>query len=123
MQRYLDEHYGQYQLNVEDLLLPRIKDIIIDTFLCVKKKMNYNNRGNCFELFGFDFLLDEDFRVWLIEVNYNPFLGTPNEYMKTLVPRMIEDMVKIVVDPVLRPKIVPESDRVNDFDLIYQDAS
>ncbi len=85
--------------------------------------MNPNNRSNCFELFGFDFLLDEDFRVWLIEVNYNPFLGTPNEYMKTLVPRMIEDMTKIVVDPILRPKIVPESDRVNDFELIFQDAS
>lgn len=43
--------------------------------------------------------------------------------MKTLVPRMIEDMTKIVVDPILKPKIVPESDRVNDFELIFQDAS
>ena len=67
--------------------------------------------------------MDEDFRTWLIEVNYNPFLGTPNEYMRTLVPRMIEDMVKIVVDPILKPKNVPEHDRHNDFDIIYQDAS
>lgn len=66
---------------MEELLNPRIKDIIIDTFLSVKKKMNANNRENCFELFGFDFLLDEDFRIWLIEVNHNPLLGTPNKYM------------------------------------------
>jgi len=123
LQRYLNEHFGQYNLKVEELLFPRIKDIIIDTFLCVRKKMNYNNRENCFELFGFDFLLDEDFRIWLIEVNYNPFLGTPNEYMKTLVPHMINDMLKIVVDPVLKPKFVPESERPNDFELIYREAS
>ena len=48
--------------------------------------MNPGPRNNVFELFGFDFLLDEDFRIWLIEVNFNPFLGTPNEYMRELVP-------------------------------------
>lgn len=123
LQRYLDEFYPQYNLNVEELLLPRIKDLIIDTFLSVKRNMNSNNRENSFELFGFDFLLDEDFRIWLIEVNHNPFLGTPNEYMKVLVPRMIEDMLKIVLDPVLKPQIVPDATRQNDFDLIYSDAS
>jgi D-alanine-D-alanine ligase-like ATP-grasp enzyme len=48
--------------------------------------MNPNKRKNCFELFGFDFLLDEDFRLWLIEINTNPFLGTPNKDMVVLVP-------------------------------------
>lgn len=85
--------------------------------------MNANNRENCFELFGFDFLLDEDFRIWLIEVNFNPFLGTPNDYMTVLVPHMIEDMLKIVLDPVIKPRQVPDADRPNDFELIYCDAS
>ena len=123
LQQYLDENFGQYKLNVEELLLPRIKDIIIDTFLCVKKKMNASHRSNVFELFGFDFLLDEDFRVWLIEVNHNPFLGTPNERMREIVPRMIDDMLKIVLDPVLKPRIPTEPDRENDFELLYRDAS
>ena len=99
----MDENYSQYGLKVDELLLPRIKDLIIDTFLCVKRKMNPNNRINVFELFGFDFLLDEDFRIWLIEVNYNPFLGTPNAFMKDLVPKMINDMLKIVLDPIIPP--------------------
>ena len=38
-------------------------------------------------------------------------------------PQMINDMLKIVVDPVLKPKVVPDNDRPNDFELIYQDAS
>ena len=101
--------------------MPRIKDIILDTFLSVRTKMNPNNRKNVFELFGFDFLLDEDFRIWLIEVNTNPFLGTPCPFMKDLLPNMINDMLKIVVDPVCKPRSVPEDDRENDFELLYRE--
>ena len=49
-----------------------MKDLVIDTFLSVKSQVNPNRRTNNFELFGYDFLIDEDFRVWLIEVNSNP---------------------------------------------------
>ena len=66
---------------------------MIDSFLSVRRKMNPNNRKHMFELFGFDFLLDEDFRIWLLEINTNPFLGTPNKYMEGLVPTMMEDLI------------------------------
>jgi Tubulin-tyrosine ligase family len=87
--------------------VPRIKDLIIDTFLSVRHKMNPNRRKACFELFGFDFLVDEDFRVWLLEVNTNPFLGTPNKDMKVLVPKMINEMLSLVVDPKFKPVVDP----------------
>lgn len=67
--------------------------------------MNPNKRKHCFELFGFDFLLDEDFRLWLIEINTNPFLGTPNKDMVKLVPQMVDDMLKIAVDPIFKPQV------------------
>lgn len=60
---------------IERDLVPRMKDLIIDCFLAVKHAVNPSRRKNNFELFGFDFMVDEDFRVWLIEVNFNPYLG------------------------------------------------
>ena len=90
-------------------MLPRIKDICIDTFLSVRHEMNPNRRQNVFELFGFDFLLDEDFRLWLIECNTNPYLGTPCAFMKEMLPRMMNDLFKIVVDPVFAPRVVPDA--------------
>lgn len=80
-----------------------MKDLIIDTFCCVRTKLNPKNRKNCFELFGYDFLIDEDFRVWLIEVNTNPYLGVPNQYIKELLPQMADDMLAITLDPIFPP--------------------
>ena len=100
-----------------------MKDIIIDCFLSVRHKMNPNNRKNCFEVFGFDFLLDEDFRIWLIEINTNPYLGVPNKDMKILVPQMIDDAIKIAVDPVCKPKKKTENYDQNGFELIYREEN
>jgi hypothetical protein len=95
-----------------------MKDLIIDSILSTLKKMNPNKRKNVFELFGFDFLIDEDLRTWLIEINTNPYLGVPNDFIRNLLPKMADDMFKIVVDPVFQPKNEGDKDN-NDFELIY----
>ena len=63
-----------------------MKDIIIDTISAIKADLNPLKRKNCFELLGYDFLMDEDFRLWLLEVNNNPYLGVPNDFIKDLLP-------------------------------------
>ena len=78
-QNYLDQYFPQHNINFWLHILPRIKDLMIDSYLSAKKAMHKGKRNRVFELFGFDFLVDEDFRVWLIEVNTNPYLGIPNE--------------------------------------------
>lgn len=115
--------FPQYNLKIEEHFMPRIKDIIIDSFLSVRSKMNPNRRKNMFELFGFDFLLDEDFRIWLIEINTNPYLGTPNKEMQTLVPQMIEDLVKITIDPICKPRSKPANYDKNGFELVYREEN
>jgi hypothetical protein len=56
----------------------------------------------------------------LIECNSNPYLGTPNAYMKELVPKMLDDMAKIVIDPHFEPKLVDDSFE-NGFEIIYSE--
>jgi D-alanine-D-alanine ligase-like ATP-grasp enzyme len=47
---------------------------------------------------GYDFMIDEDFNVWLIEVNTNPSLAESSLYLQELVSRMIDDLIKVTVD-------------------------
>jgi hypothetical protein len=72
-------------------------------------------------LFGFDFLIDEDFRVWLIEVNTNPYLGVPNEYIKGLLPKMIDDLFDLLLNPVFSPGDPSANVRKdeNGFEMLY----
>ena len=71
---------------------------VVKTFNAVRKTIDPNRRRFCFELFGYDFILDEDFNTWLIEVNTNPCLEESSQLLVMLLPRMIEDMLKLTVD-------------------------
>lgn len=97
------EKHATTSLCLDTLIVPRMKDLILDTLLSVENRINPNSRKNCFELFGFDFLVDEDFRVWLIEVNTNPYLGVPNKQIGALLPKMLNEMFTIVLDPHFPP--------------------
>jgi D-alanine-D-alanine ligase-like ATP-grasp enzyme len=52
----------------------------------------------CFELFGYDFIVDSDYETWLIEVNTNPCLEESIPLLQTLIPRMVNDAIRLTVD-------------------------
>lgn len=97
-QTYIDEHYPDSQVSVREHLVPQMQSIVNKTFNAVRKQIDPNRRKSCFELFGYDFILDEDFNLWLIEVNTNPCLEESSNLLKMLLPRMIEDMLQLTVD-------------------------
>ena len=98
-------------------LIPRMKDLVIDSFMSCRKSFHkVKNLGN-FELVGFDFLVDEDFRVWLLEINTNPYLGVPNEFIRKLLPVMLDDLLALTVDTVFETKYKRTDE--NGFELIY----
>ena len=58
---------------------------------------------NQFELFGYDFMIDDDMNVLLIEVNTNPCLDTsPCPLLHRLITQILDQTFKIAVDPFLR---------------------
>ena len=48
-------------------------------------------------------MIDERFKVWLIEVNTNPCLETSCSILRKVIPILIEDTFKICIDPLFPP--------------------
>lgn len=78
----------------------RMVDLMIDCHLSAAHNLDPKKRPGCkLEVVGFDFLIDEDFRVWLIEVNTCPFIGPvlvseqPNFMLD-----LIDDTFKLTID-------------------------
>ena len=61
-------------------------------------KINFMNYKNCFEIFGYDFILDENYNPYLLEVNCNPGLEFSSPLIRQLLPRMIDDAFKLTID-------------------------
>lgn len=73
----------------------RCNEICRLVFESVKDKLE--RKFGCFELFGLDFLLDADLNPQLIEVNTNPALFTDTAPQKAMLPKLVDDTVKLAL--------------------------
>ncbi|XP_076017693.1 tubulin polyglutamylase TTLL5 [Genypterus blacodes] len=100
------------------LLMRQVEDLIIKAVLSAEPqiaaacKMFVPHKNNCFELYGFDVLIDTDLKPWLLEVNLSPSLACDAPLDLKIKASMIADMFSLVgfvcQDPLSRQ---PRSDR------------
>ena len=79
-------------------ILPQIHRICAHSFLAVRDSMEGTRGYHAFNLFGFDFMVDEDFRVSLIEINSSPAVA------ELLLPEFTEALVRTAIDPMFPPE-------------------
>jgi hypothetical protein len=64
------------------------------------KKVNNTSGGsiksNCFDLFGFDIILDSDLKPWILEVNLSPSLAFDSPLDFHIKSNLIVDALNIV---------------------------
>ena len=89
--------------NVDDnVIFNRIKDIIIKTFMSVENEMKSNflltvpHKNNCFQLFGFDIMIDEKLNPWLLEINANSSLSCDSPLDHKIKSGLITDLFNLV---------------------------
>mmetsp|Transcript_7688 Transcript_7688/g.18727 ORF Transcript_7688/g.18727 Transcript_7688/m.18727 type:complete len:160 (-) Transcript_7688:60-539(-) len=99
---YLTEHYPEFEMDGEDIM-DRIREVVVLIFQSVWRKINPNRERNTFEVFGLDFLLDEEMNVWLIEVNTNPYIGCSSSLLKSVFTGMLEGCARKCLDPNFPP--------------------
>ena len=96
----------------------QIKDIVVKTLVCAEGPMNVASkmrvpgaaRRACYELYGFDIMLDATLKPWLIEVNTGPSLSAPSALDLHVKHRMVANLFNLVgVAPFDRSKMKREA--------------
>ena len=86
--------------NIMDLIWSQIESIVTKTIISVSKEFYKNifpnKLNNEFELYGFDILIDENFRAWIMEVNVNPSLHCTSPLDLSIKTDLISDIFNVV---------------------------
>ncbi|XP_035513383.1 protein polyglycylase TTLL10 [Morone saxatilis] len=74
----------------------RMQQIMTQCFFAVKSKLD--RRLGFFDLIGCDFMVDDDFKVWLLEMNCNPALHTNCEVLKEVIPSTVVETLDLTLE-------------------------
>jgi len=78
-----------------DKINKEINNVIIQSLKSVQNVI-INDR-HCFECYGYDILIDESFKPWLLEVNSSPSLSITGETDRIIKTNLINDIFNIVM--------------------------
>lgn len=101
-------HLKSQGSNVTELM-HNIEDVIIKSiFACSQSivsacRMFVPNGNNCFELYGFDILIDNTLKPWLLEVNLSPSLGIDTPLDAKVKSSLLTDLLTLAGIPALSP--------------------
>ncbi|XP_059930655.1 tubulin polyglutamylase TTLL4 isoform X4 [Gadus macrocephalus] len=83
------------------LIWDKIKDMVIKTIIASDPyinsllKMHVRSPYSCHELFGFDIMLDDKLKPWVLEVNISPSLHSNTALDVTIKGQMIRDVLNL----------------------------
>mmetsp|Transcript_28588 Transcript_28588/g.50840 ORF Transcript_28588/g.50840 Transcript_28588/m.50840 type:complete len:209 (+) Transcript_28588:1077-1703(+) len=100
----------------------KIKDIIIKTVLSVEglmfssAQMHVPYKNNCFDLLGFDILIDDNLDAWLLEVNLSPSLNCDSPLDQKIKGEMLADLFTMIgIVPIDMRKIASSGNKNKEF--------
>eukprot|EP00812_Abedinium_dasypus_P011060 NODE_463_length_1545_cov_451.999329.p1 GENE.NODE_463_length_1545_cov_451.999329~~NODE_463_length_1545_cov_451.999329.p1 ORF type:complete len:426 (+),score=129.02 NODE_463_length_1545_cov_451.999329:3-1280(+) len=110
----LREHFENEGIDY-DLVFVRIKDVLVKTILAaepvitstwqqgasyswcgVTPQAQIGPNQTCFEMYGFDVMVDDSLKPWLLEVNIFPSLSSSSPFDKCVKTQLVADMLTLV---------------------------
>ncbi|XP_075032669.1 putative tubulin polyglutamylase TTLL9 isoform X3 [Mixophyes fleayi] len=114
LRHYLTAKHGPEAV---ENLFQNMDNIFIKSLQSVQKIII--NDKHCFELYGYDILLDEDLKPWLLEVNASPSLTASSQEDYELKCRLLEDTLHVTD---MEGRLTGKEKRVGGFDLMWNDG-
>ncbi|CAF1530547.1 unnamed protein product [Adineta ricciae] len=81
---------------VLEVLPKQIERIMLNVIESIR--MRLKRRIGCFGLYGYDFMIDDDLKVLLIEINVNPALSTNTNTLVQAIPPVVKESILISIE-------------------------
>ena len=97
----LKKKYRELGIDVETLF-SKIKDVIVKTIISSETSMldmnsrSFKYRNSFFELYGFDILIDDNLKPWVLEVNVSPSLNSSAPLDRKIKTSLIVDILNLI---------------------------
>lgn len=111
---YLISNHGVERV---DQLFWDIQMLIIRSLLAVQPIMIVDKR--CFELYGYDVIIDENLKPWLLEVNASPSLTANTKEDYTMKTEMLHGLLDIID---MEGLLHGDEEHVSGWDLVYDNG-
>ena len=102
-QEYLNLTVPKLNIDFKHHIFSQIRRIMQDSIRACYNTLDPHKRQHTFEILGYDFMLDDDFKVYLIEANTNPCLETPSPLLQKLISDVLDSGFRIALDPLFPP--------------------
>ena len=72
-------------------MLPKISDVVWRSLKALQETQE--QKSNCFEVFGFDIVLDVELNPWVIEINLSPACAERTDWLARMLDNSALDML------------------------------
>ncbi|XP_057156900.1 probable tubulin polyglutamylase TTLL9 isoform X11 [Pan paniscus] len=117
LQRFRQYLASKHGPEAVETLFRDIDNIFVKSLQSVQKVIISDK--HCFELYGYDILIDQDLKPWLLEVNASPSLTASSQEDYELKTCLLEDTLHVVD---MEARLTGREKRVGGFDLMWNDG-
>lgn len=117
---YLESSRGK---EVTDKLFDEMDWLIVHSLKAVSGVIS--NDRHCFECYGYDIIIDDNLKPWLIEVNASPSLTSTTSSDRIMKYKLMNDVINIVIPPGEAPDVrwnkTVSKDVLGNFYVLYDE--
>ncbi|GFR30729.1 probable tubulin polyglutamylase TTLL1 [Trichonephila clavata] len=119
---YLEGTRGQ---EVTDKLFDNMRFLILHSLKSVASVMASDR--HCFELYGYDIIIGNDLKPWLIEVNASPSLIATTANDRVMKQKLIDDILNICLEngeyPSAKWNKTPDESKLGNFEILVDEEA
>jgi len=113
----LRKEYQKMGINYNEIF-KNIKSLCIKTLMATEPEIivamrSAKNRNTCFEIYGFDVIIDSNLKPWLLEVNVAPSLSSSSPYDKMVKTTLLSDTMHLIGFNVFDRKKIEEERKMD----------